>query len=203
MSDNREINEGTSNLEDIKHTKSEKEIIKDDQIINSDEKKMQKGNNEITALSNEQKTIQTKNNDLNKSNQIDGHVPLKSKPLKELPIEKKPFKEFINDYLIPQMKEDLQKFGKKIVEIKLENNIRPIAGDKCWYIYCSIQDTCNFWLSFEKDDITSLKSFTLSRFNEKPSVLESFLIDERKITLKLIISRILQRLNGQKLLGIN
>ena len=203
MSDNREINEGTSNLEDIKHTKSEKEIIKDDQIINSDEKKMQKGNNEITALSNEQKTIQTKNNDLNKSNQIDGDVPLKSKPLKELPIEKKPFKEFINDYLIPQMKEDLQKFGKKIVEIKLENNIRPIAGDKCWYIYCSIQDTCNFWLSFEKDDITSLKSFTLSRFNEKPSVLESFLIDERKITLKLIISRILQRLNGQKLLGIN
>ena len=203
MNDNNEIKEDTSNLEDLKNTKSEKERINDDQIINSNEKSVQKENNDVATLSNDEKTVQTKNNDLNKCNQIDCNIPPKSKPLKELPIEKKPFKELINDYLIPQMKEELQKFGKKIVEIKLENNIRQITGDKCWYVYCSIQDTCNFWLSFEKDDITSLKSFTLSRFNEKPSVLESFLIDERKITLKLIISRILQRLNGQKLLGIN
>jgi len=125
------------------------------------------------------------------------------KPIKELPIEKKPFNEFINNHLIPELKDELQKIGKYVIEIKLLNDIRPIAGDKCWYIFCSIKDTCNFWLSFEKDDITSLKSFSLTRFNEEPSVLESFLIDEKKITLKLIISRILQRLNGQKLLGFN
>ena len=70
-------------------------------------------------------------------------------------------------------------------------------------IYCEINDTCNFWLSFEKDDITSLKSFSLCKNYEKPSIIESFLIDEKKITLKLIISRILQRLNGQKLFGAN
>tara|TARA_B100000131_G_C17990523_1_gene562374 strand:+ start:29 stop:613 length:585 start_codon:yes stop_codon:yes gene_type:complete len=125
------------------------------------------------------------------------------KPIKELPIEKKPFNEFITNHLIPELKDELQKIGKYVIEIKLLNDIRPIAGDKCWYIFCSIKDTCNFWLSFEKDDITSLKSFSLTRFNEEPSVLESFLIDEKKITLKLIISRILQRLNGQKLLGFN
>ena len=125
------------------------------------------------------------------------------KPIKELPIEKKPFNEFITNHLIPELKDELQKIGKYVIEIKLLNDIRPIAGDKCWYIFCSIKDTCNFWLSFEKEDITSLKSFSLTRFNEEPSVLESFLIDEKKITLKLIISRILQRLNGQKLLGFN
>ena len=85
----------------------------------------------------------------------------------------------------------------------MSNTNRPIAGDKCWVIYCEIKETCCFWLCFDKDDITSPKSFSLCRMNEKPSVIESFLIDEKKITLKLIISRILQRLNGQKLLGAN
>ena len=86
---------------------------------------------------------------------------------------------------------------------RLTNTNRPIAGDKCWVINCEIKDTCNFWLSFEKDDISSLKSISLSKPNQKPSIIESFLIDEKRITLKLIISRVLQRLNGQKLIGVN
>ena len=88
-------------------------------------------------------------------------------------------------------------------DINLKNTFRPVTGDKCWVIFCEIKDTCNFWLSFEKDDITSLKSISLCKPSQKPSVIESFLIDEKRITLKLIISRILQRLNGQKLIGIN
>jgi len=90
-----------------------------------------------------------------------------------------------------------------INNINLTNTNRPIAGDKCWVINCEIKDTCNFWLSFEKDDISSLKSISLSKPNQKPSIIESFLIDEKRITLKLIISRVLQRLNGQKLIGVN
>ena len=93
--------------------------------------------------------------------------------------------------------------GKKILNLNMKYGNRPIAGDKCWVIFCEIEETCNFWLSFEKDDITSLKSFSLCKTFEKPSVLESFLIDEKKITMKLIISRIFQRLNGQKLVGAN
>ena len=85
----------------------------------------------------------------------------------------------------------------------MQNTNRPIAGDMVWVVYCEIKETCNFWLSFEKDDITSSKSFSLCKNYEKPSIIESFLIDEKKITLKLIISRILQRLNGQKLIGAN
>ena len=122
---------------------------------------------------------------------------------KELPIEKKPFQEFINIHLIPALTKEINQRGFEINNINLTNTNRPIAGDKCWVINCEIKDTCNFWLSFEKDDISSLKSISLSKPNQQPSIIESFLIDEKRITLKLIISRVLQRLNGQKLIGVN
>ena len=126
-----------------------------------------------------------------------------TKPKKELPVEKKPFQEFINIHLIPALIEEINQRGFEINNIKLTNTNRPIAGDKCWVINCEIKDTCNFWLSFERDDISSLKSISLSKPNQKPSIIESFLIDEKRITLNLIISRVLQRLNGQKLIGVN
>ena len=128
---------------------------------------------------------------------------IKIKPKKEMPIEKKPFIEFINDHLFPSLTLEFKERGFEVNIINLEKTSRPIAGDKCWVIYCEIKDICNFWLSFEKDDISSLKSISLCKSNQQPSVIESFLIDEKRITLQLIISRILQRLNGQKLLGIN
>ena len=132
-------------------------------------------------------------------------VPAKtiSKPNKELPIEKKPFQEFINIHLIPSLIQEINQRGLEVNNINLENTNRPIAGDKCWVVNCEIKDTCSFWLSFENEDISSSKSISLSKPSQKPSIIESFLIDEKRITLKLIISRVMQRLNGQKLIGIN
>ncbi len=137
------------------------------------------------------------------TNESDISIKPTTQPKKELPIEKKPFQEFINIYLIPALIEEINQRGLEINKINLANTNRPIAGDKCWVINCEIKNTCNFWLSFEKDDISSLKSISLSKPNQKPSIIESFLIDEKRITLKLIISRVLQRLNGQKLIGVN
>jgi len=149
---------------------------------------------------------ETKQISIEKSNQInkDGlDLKPKVKPKKEIPIEKKPFNEFINEHLIPEIINEFKSRDKVINEIYIKKTNRPISEDICWVIYCEVRETCNFWLSFEKDDITSLKSFSLCKNYEKPSIIESFLIDEKKITLKLIISRILQRLNGQKLIGAN
>ena len=137
------------------------------------------------------------------TNESDISIKPSTQPKKELPIEKKPFQEFINIYLIPALIEEINQRGLEINKINLANTNRPIAGDKCWVINCEIKNTCNFWLSFEKDDISSLKSISLSKPNQNPSIIESFLIDEKRITLKLIISRVLQRLNGQKLIGVN
>ena len=136
-------------------------------------------------------------------NGIDTPVKIIPKQKKDLPIEKKPFQEFINIHLIPALTEEINQRGLEINNINLKNTNRPIAGDKCWVINCEIKDICCFWLSFEKEDISSLKSISLSKPNQKPSIIESFLIDEKRITLKLIISRVLQRLNGQKLIGVN
>ena len=181
---NKEISDNTikSNSEEIKKPKSENVI---DMDINN-------GNSE----SNSSSEVVIKN-------EIDTPNKPITKPKKELPVEKKPFQEFINIHLIPALKEEINQRGLVINNINLTNTNRPIARDKCWVINCEIKDTCNFWLSFEKDDISSLKSISLSRPNQKPSIIESFLIDEKRITLKLIISRVLQRLNGQKLIGVN
>ncbi len=170
------------NPEEIKQTKSE-EIIKNNE-------------NNIKSQNNSVPKIDIKNED---------NTPVKTvtKPIKEIPIEKKPFQEFINIHLIPSLTEEINKRGLEVNNINLNNTFRPIAGDKCWVINCEIKDICTFWLSFEKDDISSSKSISLSKPNQKPSIIESFLIDEKRITLKLIISRVLQRLNGQKLIGIN
>ena len=183
---------------------------KNDNTINPNSEEIKVSKSEkITSQEKEIKIDQNANN----SNNIVSKVEIKNennppvkvtpKPKKELPIEKKPFQEFINKHLIPAFIEEINQRGLEIININLKNTNRPIAGDNCWVINCDIKDTCSFWLSFEKEDISSLKSISLSRPNQKPSIIESFLIDEKRITLKLIISRVLQRLNGQKLIGVN
>ena len=181
--DNKKSDNSTqSNSEEIKEPKPEKVVNMD--MIDSNSK------------SNSDSKVVIKN-------EIDTPDKPFTKPKKEIPVEKKPFQEFINIHLIPSIKEEINRRGLEINNINLTNTNRPIAGDKCWVINCEIKETCNFWLSFEKDDISSLKSISLSKPNQKPSIIESFLIDEKRITLKLIISRVLQRLNGQKLIGVN
>ena len=194
-----------SNSEEIKELKSEVLDIQGNNSIsqnNSAPKIDLKKENSIPA----ENDPKNQNNSAPKVDIKNGNdVPVKNipKPKKDLPIEKKPFQEFINVHLIPSLIEEINQRGLEINYINLQNTNRPIAGDKCWVINCEIKDTCNFWLSFEKDDISSLKSISLSKPNQTPSIIESFLIDEKRITLKLIISRVLQRLNGQKLIGVN
>ena len=197
------------NVESIEESiKREDDPIKKDQIEFNSSKEPSTSINKNQQVSNKEEIDnKTSNNmvkDPNKQKVGDENSnPLKIKPKKELPIEKKPFNEFINDHLLPSIIQEFKVRGLEVADINLKNTSRPVAGDKCWVISCEIKDICNFWLSFEKDDISSLKSISLCKSDQKPSVIESFLIDEKRITLKLIISRILQRLNGQKLIGIN
>ena len=191
MEENLEQNNKATNEISDNATKSNSEEIKElkSEVLDNN------GNNSISQNNSAPKVDIKNGND----------IPVKNipKPKKELPIEKKPFQEFVNVHLIPSLIEEINQRGLEINYINLQNTNRPIAGDKCWVINCEIKDTCNFWLSFEKDDISSLKSISLSKPNQTPSIIESFLIDEKRITLKLIISRVLQRLNGQKLIGVN
>ena len=192
MEENLDINNKVNNEKSENTTKSNSEEIKEPRSEKNTENVINNGNSQSNSVSK-----------VNIKNENDTPVKPAIKPKKELPIEKKPFQEFINIHLIPALIEEINLRGLKVNNINLTNSNRPIAGDKCWVINCEIKDTCNFWLSFEKEDISSLKSISLSKPNQKPSIIESFLIDEKRITLKLIISRVLQRLNGQKLIGVN
>ena len=174
--------------------------------VNNQISENKKETSEVKGINMIENNDDTGKNSASKSDiKNDNDIPTKTipKPKKELPIEKKPFQEFINNHLIPALTEEINQRGLEIVNINLKNTNRPIAEDKCWVINCEIKNTCSLWLSFEKDDISSLKSISLSKPNQQPSIIESFLIDEKRITLQLIISRILQRLNGQKLIGVN
>ena len=151
---NKKISDNNTNVnsQEIKEPRSEKDNILD----------TNNSNNQIKPTSE----VGIKN---------DNDTPIKpiTKPKKELPIEKKPFQEFINIHLIPSLIEEINQRGLEINNINLTNTNRPIAGDKCWVINCEIKDTCNFWLSFEKDDISSLKSISVSKPNQKPSIIKN------------------------------
>ena len=189
------------NIETNKKNNAESKLDDTEVLDSQNSEKIE--SNQIIKSANGNQSDKTKEVSKNIPNESSSLKIPETKPKKELPIEKKPFEEFINMHLIPALVDEFTNRGLEIEDINLTKTLRPIAGDECWVIYCQIKEICKFWLSFEKDDISSTKSISLSKSDQKPSIIESFLIDEKRITLKLIISRILQRLNGQKLIGVN
>ena len=139
-----------------------------------------------------------------KPSQVKSELPaIPKKAVKPPKLEDKPFKEFISNYLIPGLKTSIEDKGTVVNEIKLIEGIRPVVGGNCWMVFCEMSEQRKFWLCFNKDLITSDKTILLAESNSAPSIVESFLIDEKKTTLPLLISRVLQRLNGQKWVGVN
>tara|TARA_Y100001968_G_scaffold211566_1_gene194724 strand:- start:884 stop:1339 length:456 start_codon:yes stop_codon:yes gene_type:complete len=142
--------------------------------------------------------LETKVEDSN--NARPSNPPKTPKPPK---LEDKPFEEFISNHLIPGLKSSIEEKGTLVSEIKLIKGKRPVVGGNCWMVFCEMTEQRKFWLCFSKDIITSDKTILLAESNTDPSIVESFLIDEKKTTLPLLISRVLQRLNGQKWIGVN
>ena len=147
------------------------------------------------------------NNELTKQESThDSNVEVTSipkKPVKPPKLEDKPFEEFISMHFIPGLKLSIEKKGISVRNIKLIEGKRPVVGGNCWMVFCEISQQRRFWLCFNKEVITSDKTILLAESNSEPSIVESFLIDEKKTTLPLLISRVLQRLNGQKWIGAN
>lgn len=129
--------------------------------------------------------------------------PISKKPVKPPKLEDKPFDDFISKHLIPGLKSSIEEKGTSVNDIKLIEGDRPVVGGNCWMVFCEISEKRKFWLCFKNNIITSDKTILLAESNSEPSIVESFLIDEKKTTLALLISRVLQRLNGQKWLDAN
>tara|TARA_B100000700_G_scaffold233007_1_gene258099 strand:+ start:99 stop:599 length:501 start_codon:yes stop_codon:yes gene_type:complete len=125
------------------------------------------------------------------------------KPEKPKKPEEKPFKEFIKNHLLPELKKSLEDKGLTILKIESQEGKMPVIEIDSYMVFVEFVTGRRFWVIFTKEDITSKKLICLAEPGSKPSLIESFLIDEKKSTLVLLVSRILQRLNGQKWLGPN
>lgn len=79
----------------------------------------------------------------------------------------------------------------------------PVVGSPCWQVMGTLPGQRRFWLCFTAADINAPKTVAIAEAGSEPSLLESFLIDEKKMSLALLVSRLVQRLNGQKWLGPN
>ena len=127
----------------------------------------------------------------------------KPKPAAKPKLEDKPFASFIQDDFLPSLSKALEDRGQSPVSLCLVEGERPVVGGSCWMVRGELSGERRFWLCFSTDAITAGKTIALSESGTEPSLLESFLIDEKRITLALLQSRLLQRLNGQKWLGGN
>ncbi|MEG3862436.1 DUF2996 domain-containing protein [Microcoleus sp. herbarium12] len=134
--------------------------------------------------------------------------PAKAKKEKAPAVEDKPFAEFIQQDYLPALQTALTKQGVKDLDVSLTKQKLPVAGmssaGDCWQVIGKFQEgQRQFNLYFPQEDIQSQRAFSCTENNTKTSTLEPFLIDERKITLDLMVFGVVQRLNAQKWLNLN
>lgn len=126
-----------------------------------------------------------------------------AKPAKPPAPEDKPFADFVPNLLIPALAKEIEAYGGPACTMRFEQGAMPVVGSSCWMVIGELPGERRFWLCFTSDAITSAKTIALAEGGAEPSLLESFLIDEKKMTQALLVSRLVQRLNGQKWLGAN
>ncbi|MEB3171771.1 MAG: DUF2996 domain-containing protein [Synechococcaceae cyanobacterium] len=117
--------------------------------------------------------------------------------------EDKPFETFVPELLLPALAQEVQSYGGPAPELAFRQGPMPVVGSDCWMVTGELPGERRFWLCFTQPDIASAKTIAVAEAGASPSLLESFLIDEKKMTLALLVSRLVQRLNGQKWLGPN
>lgn len=122
-------------------------------------------------------------------------------------LEDKPFTDFMTQDFVPALSQTLGKMGIQDLDLKFEKRKLPIAalGDSdYWQLIGHWQDgKRQFIILFVKDDIQGPKFFCYADDGATPSTIESFMIDERKVNLDLMLMYAVQRLNGQKWLVRN
>ena len=139
----------------------------------------------------------------------DSPTPESSKPQaaaakpKAPPLEAMPFAEYIPQHLLPALAKECQAYGGPAPELEFTQGPMPVTGLECWMVKGVLPGDRRFWLCFTSAELESAKTIAVAEAGAQPSLLESFLIDEKKMTLPLLVSRLVQRLNGQKWLGPN
>lgn len=139
----------------------------------------------------------------------EGAQPAAKGAKKEKPpaVEDKPFAEFIQQYYLPALQKAIAAEGVQDLDLTFAKQKVPIAGydqNDCWQVIGSWQNGFlhQFNVYFLQENIQGQRAFSCNE-GSHPSTLESFLIDERKVNLDLMVFGVMQRLNAQKWLTRN
>ncbi len=129
--------------------------------------------------------------------------PPAAKKAKKPKLEDKPFKEFIEQHFTPALQEAFTAEGLEDMKLQFTKQGLSINGadpqEQCWQIIGNWQNgQRQFNLYFLEEDISGSKAFSAATSGKNPSTIESFMIDERRVTLDLMVLYTVQRLNGQK-----
>ena len=133
--------------------------------------------------------------------------PAAAKKAKPPAVENKPFPEFIEQDYLPALEKALNSQGVADLTLKFAKEKLPDSlgtSEQCWQVIGQWgAGKRQFNVYFPNEDIKSQKFFSCATNGSQPSVIESFLGDERKITLPLLVFGVEQRLNAQKWLTPN
>ncbi|MGF1676960.1 MAG: DUF2996 domain-containing protein [Rivularia sp. (in: cyanobacteria)] len=133
--------------------------------------------------------------------------PAAAKKEKPPAVEDKPFEEFMQQHYVPALATAIAGEGVEDLHLDFAKQKLNIPGyekeSECWQVLGNFRNGLRqFNVYFPDEDIKGKKAFSCNE-GKRPSTLESFLIDERRITLDLMVFGVVQRLNGQKWLGRN
>jgi hypothetical protein len=126
-----------------------------------------------------------------------------AKAAKPPALEDAPFATFIPESLLPALAREIRSYGGPEADLRFEQGPMPVVGGSCWMVVGTLPGERRFWLCFTADNINATKAVALAEPGAEPSLLEPFLSDEKRMSQALLVSRLVQRLNGQKWLGPN
>jgi len=137
--------------------------------------------------------------------------PAAKKKAKPPKLEDKPFNEFMEQHYLPGLKDAMAKEGIDDLSLEFAKRKIEVMGqtdtDDYWQVQGEWEEAGEgqrqFNIAFIDEDIKGQKVFTLTANGAKPSTIEQFMGDERRITLDLMVMYTVQRLNGQKWLTRN
>jgi Protein of unknown function (DUF2996) len=118
-------------------------------------------------------------------------------------LEDKPFADFVQQDFVPAIQSGLTAQGLADLQLEFAKAPVKIAGvpniPECWQIVGKWKNnTRQFNLYFFAEDIQGQRGFSCISNGGTASSIEPFLIDERKMTLDLLLFGLTKRLNAQK-----
>ncbi|MGK7910045.1 MAG: DUF2996 domain-containing protein [Synechococcus sp.] len=118
-----------------------------------------------------------------------GKKPAGGRPPKKAKVPEKPFAQAISEDIIPNTISALKSRGVEDLELTFNNNTlegKFKGGQR------------QFNVIFSDTDLNASKGFTCTTSGAPVSTIESFMIDERKVSADLLVFYIVQRLYAQQ-----